>query len=175
LLGTGWGRGFPQLVPLSFSDFIFASLGEELGLTGVLAIMMIFMIIVERGLRAAIGVRDGFGKLLAGGLAFLLALQLFTIIGGVTRLLPLTGLTVPFMAQGGTSMVSNWLVIAILLRISDVARRPSYDPGVAEIAATPVSQHVIPGRTVEPMLPLPTEVTTGTETAQQPLVLGVEP
>ena len=152
LLGTGWGRGFPQLVPLSFSDFIFASLGEELGLTGVIAILVIFMIITERGLRAAIGVRDGFGKLLAGGLSFLLALQLFTIIGGVTRLLPLTGLTVPFMAQGGTSMVSNWLVIALLLRISDSARRPSFDPGVAEIAQMPVSQHVVPGRPDDPIV-----------------------
>jgi len=146
LLGAGWGRGFPYLVPLSFSDFIFASLGEELGLTGVIALLVIFMIIAERGLSAAIGVRDGFGKLLAGGLSFLLALQLFTIIGGVTRLLPLTGLTVPFMAQGGTSMVSNWLVIALLLRMSDAARQPSYDPGVAEIAVAPVSQHVVPGR-----------------------------
>jgi cell division protein FtsW (lipid II flippase) len=122
LLGTGWGRGFPQLVPLSFSDFIFAALGEELGLTGVIAIMLMFMIIVERGLRTAISVNDGFGKLLTGGLAFLLALQLFTIIGGVTRLLPLTGLTVPFMAQGGSSMVSNWILIGLLLRISSTAR-----------------------------------------------------
>ena len=149
LLGTGWGRGFPYLVPLSFSDFIFASLGEELGLTGVIAILVIFMIITERGLRSAIGVRDGFGKLLAGGLSFLLALQLFTIIGGVTRLLPLTGLTVPFMAQGGTSMVSNWLMIALLLRISDAARQPSFDPGLAEIASQPISQHVVPGRADE--------------------------
>ena len=153
LLGTGWGRGFPQLVPLSFSDFIFTSLGEELGLTGVLAILVIFLIICERGFRAAIGVRDGFGKLLAGGLSFLLALQLFTIIGGVTRLLPLTGLTVPFMAQGGTSMVSNWLMIALLLRISDAARQPSYDPGLAEVAVAPVSEHVVKGRSVGPVTP----------------------
>ena len=146
LLGTGWGRGFPQLVPLSFSDFIYTSLGEELGLTGILAILVVFLIICERGFRAALGVRDGFGKLLAGGLSFLFALQIFTIIGGNTRLLPLTGLTVPFMAQGGTSMLASWLLIALLLRISDAARRPSYDPGIAQIAAAPVAEHVVPGR-----------------------------
>ena len=146
LLGTGWGRGFPQIVPLSFSDFIFTSLGEELGLTGLLAIMVLFLIICERGLRTAVGVRDGFGKLLAGGLSFMMALQLFTIIGGVTRMLPLTGTTVPFMAQGGTSMLSSWMVIGLLLRISNDARRPSASPGVAQVARPPKAAHVVPGR-----------------------------
>ncbi|MDR0482849.1 MAG: FtsW/RodA/SpoVE family cell cycle protein [Cellulomonadaceae bacterium] len=134
LLGTGLGHGHPYLVPLSFSDFIYSSLGEELGLTGLLAVLVVFFLIVERGLRTAIDVRDGFGKVLAGGLAFLIAWQLFIIVGGVTRLLPLTGLTVPFMAQGGTSLLSNWIVIAILIRISNEARRPSIDPGLGEVA-----------------------------------------
>ena len=86
-------------MPYAFSDFIYASLGEELGLTGLLAILLGYLVLVERGLRTAIGVRDGFGKLLAGGLAFVMAWQLFVVVGGITRIIPLTGLTMPFVAQ----------------------------------------------------------------------------
>ena len=122
LIGTGLGQGRPGLTPLSQSDYIFPSLGEELGLIGVFAILCLYMVFTSRGVRVGLAGQDDFGKLLATGLSFTIALQVFIMVGGVTRLIPLTGLTTPFLAAGGSSLIANWIIVALLLRISDAVR-----------------------------------------------------
>jgi cell division protein FtsW (lipid II flippase) len=138
LVGRGLGQGDPTITPLGFSDFIMASIGEELGLTGVMAVLVLYGLIVERALRTALVCRDAFGKLVAVGLGVVFALQVFVVVGGVTRLIPLTGLTTPFLSYGGSSLVANWAIVALLLRVSDHARRPLPRLAVAESDATEV-------------------------------------
>ncbi len=123
LTGTGLGGGIPQLVPLAESDFIIASIGEELGLIGLFAVFAIYILFVARGIRIAVNHTDDFSRLLAVGLSFVIALQCFIVIGGVTRVVPLTGLTTPLLAAGGSSLLANWIIIGLLLRISDSVRR----------------------------------------------------
>jgi cell division protein FtsW (lipid II flippase) len=122
LPGTGLGRGNPDITPLAESDFIIASLGEELGLIGLFAIFVLYMVFVSRGFHLAFAGQDDFGRLLGVGLAFVVALQVFIVVGGVTRIIPLTGLTTPFLAAGGSSLVANWVIVALLVRLSDSVR-----------------------------------------------------
>ncbi|MFI7274145.1 FtsW/RodA/SpoVE family cell cycle protein [Streptomyces sp. NPDC049879] len=130
LLGSGLGQGYTRLIGgiAPKSDYILATVGEELGLAGLMAVILLYALLIERGFRTALAARDPFGKLLAIGLTGVFALQTFVVAGGVLGVIPLTGMTMPFLAQGGSSVIANWALIALLLRISDTARRPAPAP-----------------------------------------------
>ena len=129
-LGAGLGQGSSYLIGFAAkSDFVLATAGEELGLCGLCALLGLYALLVARGFSAGLATRDPFGRLLAVGLASILALQVFVITGGVMDLIPLTGMAMPFLAQGGSSVVTNWIIVAVLIRISDRARRPEPAPG----------------------------------------------
>ena len=123
LMGTGLGQGHPSITPIANSDYIYAALGEELGLTGLMAILMLYLLIIAAGMITAVKIKDGFGKLLASGLVFTMAFQVFTVVGGITLVIPLTGLTLPYMAAGGSSLIANYMLAALLIVISNSANR----------------------------------------------------
>ena len=125
LFGTGLDQGYPTLVGFANNaDYIMDTVGEEFGLVGLTAMLAAYGLFVARGLKTALLVRDPYGKLFASGLAVTFALQVFITAGGVMRVIPLTGLPMPFMAAGGSALLANWILAALLLRISDAARRP---------------------------------------------------
>jgi cell division protein FtsW (lipid II flippase) len=128
LFGAGLGGGRPELVPVAKSDFILSSFGEELGLFGLVAILGVYVVFISRGFVTALAVRDSFGKLLVTGIAFSFGLQMFVVAGGISRLLPETGLTTPFLSYGGSSLVANFALLALMLRVSDAGRRPPSTP-----------------------------------------------
>ncbi|MFJ9691789.1 FtsW/RodA/SpoVE family cell cycle protein [Kitasatospora sp. NPDC101183] len=164
LTGTGLGSGRPWLIGFAGrSDFVFTTIGEELGLTGVTAVLMVYLLLIQRGLRTAIGLTDPFGKLLAAGLSSALALQVFVVVGGVSGLVPLTGKALPFLAAGGSSLMANWLIVALLIKLSDSSGRAALEPAppldepLPVQAATPRAEAARPG---EP-LPLPAQEPPG--------------
>jgi cell division protein FtsW (lipid II flippase) len=122
IVGTGLGQGSPGLIPFAPTDFIFAAIGEELGLLGTTALLLLYVVLVGKGLRIGLRAPDGFSTLLAVGLSALVALQAFVIVGGVTRVIPLTGVTLPFVSYGGSSLVSNFVLLGLLVRVSSGPR-----------------------------------------------------
>jgi cell division protein FtsW (lipid II flippase) len=118
LTGAGPGLGRPDLIPNASTDFIFAAVGEELGLAGTVAVLALFALLIAVGFGISFRSRDTFRKLLAAGLTFVMAVQVFLIVGGVLRIVPLTGITLPFMSYGGSALVGNMVLLALLLRIS---------------------------------------------------------
>jgi cell division protein FtsW (lipid II flippase) len=125
IIGTGFAQSLaPQLVPIPQSDMIYAVITNETGLVGATGLLVVYALFIARGLKIATLARDSFSKLLATGLAFVVAMQVFVIVGGVTDLIPLTGVTLPFVAYGGSSVVMNFVLLALLLLVSDRARRP---------------------------------------------------
>ncbi|MET0132361.1 MAG: FtsW/RodA/SpoVE family cell cycle protein [Kibdelosporangium sp.] len=140
MAGTGLGAGRPDMVPEVNTDFITAAIGEELGFIGLAALLLVYLLLAMRGLRSAVAVRDSFGKLLGGGMSFAIIMQLFVVVGGVTALIPMTGITAPFLSYGGSSLLANYMLIAVLLRISDAARRPQTGSRPRPVQQAPIAE-----------------------------------
>jgi cell division protein FtsW (lipid II flippase) len=134
--GTGLGLGSPQKIPNASTDFVLSAIGEELGLLGTVAVCMLFLLLVGSGFRIAIQTERPFAKLFAAGLTIIIGVQTFVIIGGVIRVIPLTGVTLPFISYGGSSLIANFVIIALLLRISDETVERAEAPGAVATART---------------------------------------
>ncbi len=128
LFGAGLGNGMPDRIPVVWSDFVFDAFAEEAGFAGALALLALYLLFVYRGMLIALRAPTPFLQLLAAGLSFIVAFQTLVIVGGNARLIPLTGITLPFVAYGGSSLVTNWMLVALLIRVSDLSARVRGSP-----------------------------------------------
>jgi len=138
--GRGLGLGSPQTIPNASTDFVFSAIGEELGLLGTIGILIAFLLFIGSGFRVAIESSRPFNKLFAAGLTTIIGVQTFVIIGGVIRVIPLTGVTLPFISYGGSSLIANFVIIALLLRISDETVARAEAPRAVATARTAVGR-----------------------------------